>query len=51
MYNDLVDLVKDLNRKDVVAICNMFNVDLNKKALLKSASEDEDIATYLLYNY
>lgn len=51
MYNDLVDLVKDLSKKEINAICNMFNINLNKKALLKSASEDEDIATYLLYNY
>ncbi len=51
MYNDLVDLIKDLNRKEVIGICNLFNISLNKKDLLKYASEDEDIATYLLYNY
>ncbi len=51
MYNDLVDLIKDLNRKEVIGICNLFNILLNKKDLLKYASEDEDIATYLLYNY
>ncbi len=51
MYSDLVDLIKDLNRKEVIGICNLFNIALNKKDLLKYASEDEDIATYLLYNY
>ena len=48
---DLIDVINDLNRKDVIAVCNLFNISLNKKDLLKYASEDEDIATYLLYNY
>ena len=51
MYNDLVEIIEDLDRKDVIAICNLFNMSHTKKDLLKYASEDEDIATYLLYNY
>ena len=51
MYNDLVELIRDLDRKGVIAVCNLFNITSTKGDLLDCASEDEDIATYLLYNY